>query len=334
MSYAATAEERIVITNDGTEPQNTTAAVTNKGHEAMRNFATTAIIAALTIGSIGVTPASAEPEPTVDDIAAMTETIPQVDNGLALTPDSGGFTTNTVDIPANAGGELIIDTGIEIGIGLPGNASAAGQLAGDDVVFEDVARDTNIVAQATAEGAAQILITIDSAQAPTEFEFPIDIPDGAALTLNADGSVSIAIDGEELGHIETPWAVDANGNNVATAFAVNGATLTQIVNHTASDVAYPVVADPKFSSSWWGQTMKLTTSELKKLDAALLAGSGASAVGAAACAGLTGGLCALPFALGAALITFGRGAIKLCQNSRGVDIHSSKVGGAVWCSGY
>ena len=50
MSYAATAEERIVITNDGTEPQNTTAAVTNKGHEAMRNFATTAIIAALTIG--------------------------------------------------------------------------------------------------------------------------------------------------------------------------------------------------------------------------------------------------------------------------------------------
>lgn len=295
----------------------------------------------LTAGLIHATPVSAEVTEAAQaaDVSEVVADMAGVVDGAVLVDINTGFVANTtegsVTIPDDAAGAIQIDGGVgEVSIGIPGGASADAVLVGDDVVYNDVAKGTNIVAQATDEGGAQILITIDSAQAPKTFDFPVAVPEGASLTLNSDGSVSLTLQGEELGQFDTPWAVDANGNNVDTHFTINGPTLTQTVNHDTANVAYPVVADPKFSSSWWGYTVKLTTSELKKVDGALLAGAGASAVGAALCEGSTAGLCALPLALGAAVITFGRGAIKLCSNSKGVDIHASKVGGAVWCSGY
>ena len=44
-----------------------------------------------------------------------------------------------------------------------------------------------------------------------------------------------------------PWAIDANGNEVPTSFTWQDGTLTQHVDLTSPDIAYPVVADPAWT---------------------------------------------------------------------------------------
>lgn len=53
-------------------------------------------------------------------------------------------------------------------------------------------------------------------------------------------------DGTSLANFEPAWANDATGAPVSSRFIISGTTLTQIVDHRADGVAYPVVADP-----WW-----------------------------------------------------------------------------------
>lgn len=53
---------------------------------------------------------------------------------------------------------------------------------------------------------------------------------------------------QRIGTIEAPWAVDAKGQPVGTAYSIDGNTLVQTVEIQA-DTAFPVVADPSFS--WW-----------------------------------------------------------------------------------
>lgn len=45
---------------------------------------------------------------------------------------------------------------------------------------------------------------------------------------------------------EAPWAVDADGVDVATWYEVRGTTLVQVVDHRGKNVTYPIVADPDF----------------------------------------------------------------------------------------
>lgn len=56
--------------------------------------------------------------------------------------------------------------------------------------------------------------------------------------------VVIEADGTQftLGHVEAPWAVDADGTRLATSYSLDGGTLTQHVNTTGA--AYPIVTDP------------------------------------------------------------------------------------------
>jgi hypothetical protein len=56
-------------------------------------------------------------------------------------------------------------------------------------------------------------------------------------------------DGAVLYGILAPWAVDSNGDSVATSYSIDGDTLTQHVAHDASD-AYPVIADPWLGGVW------------------------------------------------------------------------------------
>ncbi|WP_158548209.1 hypothetical protein [Desertihabitans brevis] len=69
-----------------------------------------------------------------------------------------------------------------------------------------------------------------------DFEL-LPIADGRVSVLDADGEVVLGI--------EAPWAVDAAGEAIPTRYAVDGRTLTQVVETDAS-TEFPVVADPTF----------------------------------------------------------------------------------------
>lgn len=90
---------------------------------------------------------------------------------------------------------------------------------------------------------------MESAEASREQRYNFELPRGASLRLNPDGSVGIVTrqgrNGESgLGGIEVPWAVDAAGRSLPSRFMIDGNTLIQITDVDAS-TAYPVVADPK-----------------------------------------------------------------------------------------
>lgn len=88
------------------------------------------------------------------------------------------------------------------------------------------------------------------------------MPADSTVTLTADGGAAIAgADGVALGRVESAWAFDANNAPVPTHFELDGTLLTQVVDHTSSGVAYPIVADPRVTWLWWGVAIKLTHAE-------------------------------------------------------------------------
>lgn len=103
----------------------------------------------------------------------------------------------------------------------------------------------------TENGRAQILTTISNRSADTLYTYELNISetqrvsllaDGSAQVINADGSIELAIG--------SPWAYDAYGPPVKTYYLVSGNSLIQVVEHTAENITYPVVADPIFLAPW------------------------------------------------------------------------------------
>lgn len=55
-------------------------------------------------------------------------------------------------------------------------------------------------------------------------------------------------DNDVVAVIPAPWAIDAHGDPIATSLSVAGSTVTMTIAHRAAGTAYPVEADPQFSS--------------------------------------------------------------------------------------
>ncbi len=149
-----------------------------------------------------------------------------------------------------------VEATVEIGLpdlGGPGESDIAGD--GQSVFGGD---EADIVVQPVEGGGVQALVTLETAEAPTDFPFQVDVTSGGALAPQPDGSVQVvAADGTLLGDFASPWAIDANGNPVATWFTVSaGGELTQHVETTAETV-FPVVADPCYSC-WFSTGWRIT----------------------------------------------------------------------------
>ncbi len=95
----------------------------------------------------------------------------------------------------------------------------------------------------------QSIITIEGESAPKKFRFSLDLPSGSRASVEPDGTVSVrGAQRRVLGGFSAPWAFDANGNPVATSYAIDGKDLVQTIEH-GPGAAYPIVADPRFSPS-------------------------------------------------------------------------------------
>jgi hypothetical protein len=95
---------------------------------------------------------------------------------------------------------------------------------------------------------------LGSPNAGHEIAYDVDLPEGAKLVERPDGSVDISVmaDGIEIvmATVEAPWAVGADGRRVSSAYRVDGATLTQVIE-VSDDSAYPLTADPSISLGWY-----------------------------------------------------------------------------------
>lgn len=156
-------------------------------------------------------------------------------------------------------------TSIEVsGGGYSGGLTLPGEPSEDEVSAENVPNSLDLISDEAlvsteyggsritaypAEVGSQTLIEVPDANAPREYGFDMMLPRGSTAAVEADGSVSIRdMQGDLLGGYEAPWAIDANNQRVPTSFRVEGDTLIQFVDTSATD-AFPVIADP---SDLWG----------------------------------------------------------------------------------
>ncbi|WP_431774551.1 hypothetical protein [Streptomyces cucumeris] len=175
----------------------------------------------------------------------------------------------SIEVPKNPedGVSLQGDDIPEITIDLP-NADAskdATRLKDGTVAYPGV--DGSAQAVIPADGGVQMLTTIANADAPTRYDYKVDVPDGGRVEVSPDNSGAVIVDGAGNPAVVVPaaWAKDANGTAVPTHFETDGTSLTQVVEHTNGGYNYPVVADPGFRWKWNGVKVLLSRADMRNI---------------------------------------------------------------------
>ena len=142
---------------------------------------------------------------TANDIqAAVASTVGNFDllstsNEVTTTsdPDSASVTSvqdTTVDVPKTASNGVKLTTGSEqIGIDLPETSGAqTGTVAAPGVVVYPTSNgDVANAVQTDEAGAARFLTVIKDADAPEEFQYHLDLPQGSNITKEDNGSLTV-----------------------------------------------------------------------------------------------------------------------------------------------
>jgi len=217
------------------------------------------------LSAVMAVPASAEGSHTSDTDIEVDTTAVNVPGLAELLDATDATVVDGVDVHANADTAVVFDsgdgrveipdnpalgvtltstTGGTITVGLPGGPDAGVVASDGSVVYNNAYRDTSIVVQPQLDGGARMITVLDTAKAPTRFDYPIALDTGQSMNLTADGGAVIT--GQDAATILTvpaPWAFDANGTPVAADYTLTGTTLTLNVHPTDTTV-YPIIADP------------------------------------------------------------------------------------------
>lgn len=181
-------------------------------------------------------------------IAASTTTSGSSDDSAVIaTAPSDGVTISAPaqSTPDPETGQTTTVPASTVAMGLPFASQASAALVeAAGVVSYDNANFSSTLAVLKADSSVQVNTVIANANAPTSYVYPLTIPQGAAATLQPDGSVIVtAADGYPIGGIAPAWAKDAAGAAVSTHYELDGTLLTQVVSPSPG-TSYPVVADP------------------------------------------------------------------------------------------
>ncbi|WP_147291052.1 HNH endonuclease signature motif containing protein [Tsukamurella paurometabola] len=121
-------------------------------------------------------------------------------------------------------------------------AEAAGLKLNPDGTSAD--SDYDIITVPKEDGDYQKLILMKNQNAPKQYRFPLNTPEGGRSEKNDDGSISVFDrNGEKVGQFNAPWAYDANGKEVPTWYDIEGDDMVQRIE-PGPDNVYPIIADP------------------------------------------------------------------------------------------
>lgn len=191
-------------------------------------------------------------ESLADQVAAAIETSEPV-----ISPTRGGADLVAESANGSAQVALALDaeeisltdlkSGTSVAIGLPVEAEVERPAVAQDgtVIYQESGEGgVDIAAQVIADGSIRVQTIISDRTSPHEFSYPLTLPAGTILELTDDGGV-LASDahGGFVAGVRPPWAKDSQGNDVATAYRIEGNTIVQTVAESDARV-YPVVADP------------------------------------------------------------------------------------------
>lgn len=244
--------------------------------KSFRIVASGALALCLSVPGLSTT-AHAEPDgltaTEIQAAVASTFDLPSTSDEVTTTSDTDSAAVasigeTTVDVPKNPGDDIKVTTqGEQIGIELPGTDGAQdGTVTAPGIVaYPTTDGLTANAVQADEGGSTRLLTIIKNADAPEEFQYKLDLPEGSTIEKEENGSLTVTTpQGGYL--IEVPWAHDANGKHVWTQYFTDGeSTIDLVVNHHGEDLAYPVTADPWFSYSWTGNTVHFNRQETLRI---------------------------------------------------------------------
>lgn len=188
----------------------------------------------------------------------------------AVTATESGQGSVSVAVPSTSSDavEIVAPDGGKLRLDLPNGRQVQGVTSENGtVVYTGAGPATDIAVQPTTDGGARALVALKDDTAPREHRFGLELPEGFGMRPANDGGYDIGFlaDGIEVtaGHIDPAWAKDADGEDVATEYHLDGRDLVQSVEHD-SDTAFPVVADPKVT---WGRGIyaKYNRAETKRM---------------------------------------------------------------------
>ena len=316
-----------------------------------------ALIAAISIGVQGL-PAMAGADVNLDAIAAFADSAAsRIDAEREPEPAKPGKPGGPSGVAPIDGERPTPGQTAPVAIKLPKDKSSAVQLGTDstpvslrlpDVGVRGVhdvrgltVRDgekTDIVLREAAR-SAQIMTVLEDEASAKEYTYTVDgaefvqLDGGAVGVFRETGEAGVA---EVVAYIETPWAVDADGDKLPTSYEINGNQLTQTID--TAGATFPVVADPSVKrEKWWPFTVVVT---LNAKDQRIILSSGGAAIGAAigaaVCSASGPGAIACA-AVGALIVTAVAETIKEYGVKDGCNIKARWVLGkgvrSVWRSG-
>ncbi len=166
-----------------------------------------------------------------------------------------------------------------IEISLPtGSSTAQAETASDGTLVYSGEDGVDIAVQLVGSDSVRIHSVSHDDVGSQEFAYTFS--EGTRLVETDSGKIDVLQQSGpalvKVGEIDAPWAVDAAGSPVATNYRIEGRSLIQEV-HPTEDVTYPIVADPKVTSTWWNRTVYFNKQETLMI-----------AAGAGGCASVAG----------------------------------------------
>ena len=235
----------------------------------MKRYVSALAAAILVMGGAGGTAgaAHADSTPPVDVLSAISNASPASLSGVAtvVSSDADSAVTDSnsgiaIDVPVDPSTPLSLSggaSGTPLVITLPQATTAdnAKPVSGGIVSYDNNNGSTTVPLVKT-DGSLQIDTVISNAAAPSSYSYGLSVPAGGVMSQDDAGAISVVDDsGNLVAGISPAWARDAGGRSVPTHFVISGFTVTQVVDLSAADIAYPVVADP-----WlWRDTIDHTT---------------------------------------------------------------------------
>jgi len=235
--------------------------------------------------SVGATSASAGAvrpgHPAPDRTEATADLIADVapDQGRVLSGTREDATVvaraSSVDatVPLDADRPVLLESASEpspaLEVSLPAEVTTGdGEVASDGtIVYPAVDGGAHAAVQVLDDGSVRIQTITPGPDAPHEFTYafgegvtPVPGPDGT-VELVQEVAPGVAV---TVGEVGAPWATDADGAPLSTAYTVRGDTIVQTIT-TGPGTTYPVVADPKVTKTWWNTTVYFNRNETRRL---------------------------------------------------------------------
>lgn len=181
-------------------------------------------------------------------------------------------------VPANSAAMVRLNrpgAGDSLEVSLPTELGTANATLAKDgtVVCQPIAGKVAAAVQILGDGSTRIQTISADENSPRQFTYRFGR--GIRPVWGADGTVQLIAD---LGRLAVvvgtggrAGAVDASGAPVATHNRIAGEDLAQVIEPSTS-AAYPIVADPRTTATWWNKRVYFNKSETRLLS------SGAAAV--------------------------------------------------------